>query len=92
MLHKIDAVEMHLPANIGDYTDFYASKNHAFNVGSIIRGPENALAENWLHIPIGYHGRASSVVVKGDVIRPHGQSKPPGSDKPQFGECKRLDF
>jgi fumarylacetoacetase len=92
LLHKIDAVEMHLPAKIGDYTDFYASRNHAFNVGSIIRGPENALAENWLHIPIGYHGRSSSVVVKGDVIRPHGQSKPPGAEKPQFGECKRLDF
>jgi fumarylacetoacetase len=92
LIHKVEDVQMHLPARIGDYTDFYASRNHAFNVGSIIRGPENALSENWVHIPIGYHGRSSSVVVHGDVIRPRGQSKPQGSDKPVFGECKRLDF
>ena len=62
-------VQMHVPANIGDYTDFYSSRSHAFNVGSIIRGPANALNENWLQIPIGYHGRASSVVVSGTPVR-----------------------
>ena len=83
----------HLPVKIGDYTDFYASYQHAFNVGSILRGPENALPPNWLHIPIGYNGRASTVVVSGtDIRRPLGQMKPKGADAPLFGPCRRLDI
>jgi fumarylacetoacetase len=67
--------KMLLPIQIGDYTDFYSSKNHAYNVGVMFRGPENALQPNWLHLPVGYHGRSSSVVVSGtDVIRPKGQA------------------
>lgn len=82
-----------MPVKIGDYTDFYSSRSHAFNVGSIIRGPQNALNENWLHIPIGYHGRASSLVVSGtDLIRPRGQTKAKDAKVPSFTECKRLDF
>lgn len=84
---------MHVPANIGDYTDFYSSRSHAFNVGSIIRGPANALNENWLQIPIGYHGRASSIVPTGtDLIRPRGQTKAKDATSPSFSDCKRLDF
>ena len=86
-------VQMHVPANIGDYTDFYSSRSHAFNVGSIIRGPANALNENWLQIPIGYHGRASSIVASGtDLIRPRGQTKAKDAPSPSFSDCKRLDF
>jgi len=85
------SVTMHLPANIGDYTDFYSSKNHAINVGTMFRGKENALKENWLHLPVGYHGRASSVVVSGtDIRRPMGQTKP--GDQPIWGPCKLLDL
>lgn len=84
---------MHMPVNVGDYTDFYSSRSHAFNVGSIIRGPANALNENWLQIPIGYHGRASSIVVSGtDLIRPRGQTKAKDATSPSFSDCKRLDF
>ena len=84
---------LHLPFLISEYTDFYAGRNHAFNVGSMFRDPENALPPNWLHIPIGYNGRASSVVVSGtDVRRPLGQLKPPGADVPYFGPSKRFDF
>ena len=87
-----DAI-LHVPAKIGDYTDFYSSRSHAFNVGSIIRGPANALNENWLHIPIGYHGRSSSIVVSGtELRRPRGQTKAKDAPKPSFTECKRLDF
>jgi fumarylacetoacetase len=76
-----------------EYTDFYAGKNHAFNVGSIFRGPENALPPNWLSIPIGYNGRASSVVVSGtDVRRPLGQLKGPNDDLPRFGASQRFDL
>ncbi|MGI9489435.1 MAG: fumarylacetoacetase [Geminicoccaceae bacterium] len=83
----------HLPVRVGDYTDFYASYQHAFNVGSILRGPENTLPPNWLHIPIGYNGRASTVVVSGtDIRRPLGQMKPKGADAPVFGPCRRLDI
>ncbi|MEZ5932307.1 MAG: fumarylacetoacetase [Alphaproteobacteria bacterium] len=86
-------VSAHLPIKIGDYTDFYASHQHAFNVGSILRGPENALPPNWLHIPIGYNGRASTVVVSGtDIHRPLGQMKPKGADAPLFGPSRRLDI
>lgn len=89
---KLDSVDMHLPINIGDYTDFYASKEHASNVGEMFRGKDNALMPNWLHLPVGYHGRASSIVVSGTPIkRPSGQSKPPESG-PVFGPSKKLDF
>ena len=73
ILFDIDKVEMCMPIQIGDYTDFYSSKNHAYNVGVMFRGPDNALQSNWLHLPVGYHGRASSVVISGtDIIRPKG--------------------
>lgn len=86
-------VEMILPAEIGDYTDFYASKEHATNVGIMFRGKENALMPNWTHLPVGYHGRASSVVISNtDVRRPQGQVKPPSAEQPVFGPCKQLDF
>jgi fumarylacetoacetase len=86
-------VELLLPVEIGDYTDFYASKDHATNVGSMFRGKENALMPNWLHLPVGYHGRASSIVISGtDVRRPQGQMKPPDSASPIFGLSRQLDF
>ena len=85
--------EMHLPIAVSEYTDFYAGRHHATNVGTLFRGPENALPPNWLHIPIGYNGRASTVVVSGtDVIRPMGQSRAPDADAPAFGPCARLDI
>ena len=85
--------EMHMPIVVTEYTDFYAGKHHATNVGTMFRGAENALPPNWLHIPIGYNGRASSVIVSGtDVIRPNGQTKAPDADAPSFGPCKRLDI
>ena len=87
------SVEMLLPAHIGDYTDFYSSREHATNVGTMFRGPDNALQPNWLHLPVGYHGRASSVVVSGtDVRRPLGQSKADDADRPQLGPSKLMDF
>ena len=86
-------VEMLLPVEIGDYTDFYASKEHAMNVGVMFRGKENALMPNWLNLPVGYHGRASSIVSSGtDVRRPLGQMKTPESDTPIFGPSLRFDF
>ncbi|MFM7148800.1 MAG: fumarylacetoacetase [Gemmataceae bacterium] len=86
-------VRMVLPARIGDYTDFYSSREHASNVGSMLRGPENALMPNWLHLPVAYHGRASSVVVSGtNIIRPCGQFKPETSPLPQFGPTRSLDY
>ncbi len=82
---------LHLPIRVAEYTDFYASKNHAFNVGVLFRGPENALPAQWTHMPIGYNGRASSVVVSGTPIRrPMGQLK--GEDGPVWGPCQRLDL
>lgn len=82
-----------LPAEIGDYTDFYASKNHAFNVGVMFRGPENALQPNWLRLPVGYHGRSSSIVTSGHPVRrPRGQVCPPGATEPSFSSCKKLDY
>ncbi|XP_059175663.1 fumarylacetoacetase-like [Physella acuta] len=84
---------MHLPAAIGDYTDFYSSKNHAFNVGCMFRDPQNALNPNWTHLPVGYHGRASSVVVSGTPIRrPNGQTLPDEKSPPVFGPCRLFDF
>ena len=86
-------VEMVLPVKIGDYTDFYSSKDHATNVGKMFRDPENALLPNWLHIPVGYHGRSSSIVISGtDVKRPSGQILNKESNKPIFSKSKLLDF
>ncbi|HEX7070921.1 MAG TPA: fumarylacetoacetase, partial [Rhodothermales bacterium] len=85
-------VEMLLPVAIGDYTDFYASREHATNVGSMFRGPENALMPNWLHLPVAYHGRSSSVVISGTPIhRPNGQRRS-GDGSPEFGPTTQLDF
>ncbi len=85
--------EMLLPVKIGDYTDFYSSVEHATNVGKMFRDPENALLPNWKHLPVGYHGRASSIVVSGTPIhRPKGQSKSPDMDTPMFGPSCKLDF
>lgn len=84
-------VTLHLPIRVTEYTDFYASKNHAFNVGVLFRGPENALPAQWTHMPIGYNGRASSVVVSGTPIRrPMGQLK--GEAGPEWAPCRRLDL
>jgi fumarylacetoacetase len=86
-------VEMLLPARIGDYTDFYSSREHATNVGVMLRGAQNALMPNWLHLPVAYHGRASSVVVSGtDVRRPLGQTKADDAAAPTFGPSRTLDF
>jgi fumarylacetoacetase len=86
-------VKLHLPITVSGYTDFYSSKEHATNVGVMFRGKDNALQPNWLHMPIGYNGRASTVVVSGTgVKRPRGQLKPPNVEAPSFGACKRLDF
>ncbi|WP_425993589.1 fumarylacetoacetase [Afipia sp. DC4300-2b1] len=85
--------DMHMPIAVQGFTDFYSSKEHATNVGIMFRGKDNALMPNWLSIPIGYNGRASTVVVSGTPIRrPRGQLKPPTADAPTFGPCKRLDF
>ncbi len=82
-----------LPIKIGDFTDFYSSKEHATNVGTMFRDPKNALMPNWLHIPIGYNGRASTIVVSGtNFHRPLGQVKPPESDLPVFKPCQKLDI
>ena len=84
---------MHLPADIGDYTDFYSSRDHASNVGSMFRRRENPLLPNWLHLPVAYHGRASSVVPGGtDIQRPHGQLLPEGASEPVFMASREMDF
>lgn len=86
-------VTMLLPADIGDYTDFYSSREHATNVGTMLRGPDNALMPNWLHLPVAYHGRASSVVVSGtDLHRPKGQTKADNAAAPTFGPSRSVDF
>lgn len=86
-------VELLLPVAIGDYTDFYSSREHATNVGIMFRGKDSALLPNWLHLPVGYHGRAGSIVVSGTPIRrPKGQTMPDGATAPQFGPTKGLDF
>ncbi len=85
--------KLHMPIAVAGYTDFYSSKEHATNVGVMFRGKDNALQPNWLHMPIGYNGRASTVVVSGTKVRrPRGQLKPPNAELPGFGPCKRLDF
>jgi len=92
LVARKDAV-MHLPFLVAEYTDFYAGRHHATNVGTILRGAENALPPNWLHIPIGYNGRASSVVVSGtDVRRPWGQVKGPDHEVPSFQPSRRFDI
>lgn len=86
-------VKLHMPFAVSGYTDFYSSKEHATNVGVMFRGKDNALQPNWLHMPIGYNGRASTVVASGTKVkRPRGQLKPPTAEVPSFGPCKRLDF
>ena len=91
-LKQTDVV-MHLPVHIPGYTDFYSSKEHATNVGCMFRDPKNALLPNWSELPVGYNGRASSVVVSGtDVVRPSGQIKFPDQERPVFSACRKLDF
>ncbi|KAK1307481.1 hypothetical protein QJS10_CPA10g01907 [Acorus calamus] len=86
-------VRMLLPIVIGDYTDFFSSMHHAKNCGTIFRGPENPIPQNWFHLPIAYHGRASSIVISGtDVVRPRGQGPPSGNSPPSFGPSQKLDF
>lgn len=92
VLFELSEIELHLPITIGDYTDFYSSKQHATNVGSMFRGKENALMPNWLHLPVAYHGRSSSIVISGTPIkRPHGQVKS-NEDPPIFTKTQLLDF
>jgi fumarylacetoacetase len=87
------AAELLMPIEIGDYTDFYSSREHATNVGTMFRDPSNALLPNWLHIPVGYHGRSSSVIPSGQNIhRPKGQTKPNEDEGPVFGPSKMIDF
>ncbi|WP_293871472.1 fumarylacetoacetase [Flavobacterium sp.] len=93
IIFKMEDVEMQLPVLIGDYTDFYSSKEHATNVGKMFRDPENALLPNWLHIPVGYHGRSSTIVPSGiPVHRPMGQTLPNGDNLPVFGASRLIDF
>jgi fumarylacetoacetase len=93
VIFKVEDIEMLLPVQIGDYTDFYSSKEHATNVGKMFRDPENALLPNWLHIPVGYHGRSSTIVPSGiPVHRPYGQTLPNGETSPVFGPSKLVDF
>ncbi|KAJ8621514.1 hypothetical protein MRB53_030043 [Persea americana] len=92
-LLPMEKVQMLLPAKIGDYTDFFSSMHHAKNCGTIFRGPENPIPQNWFHLPIAYHGRASSIVISGtDIIRPRGQGPPIGNSPPYFGPSQKLDF
>ena len=93
VIFKMEDVEMQLPVLIGDYTDFYSSKEHATNVGKMFRDPANALLPNWLHIPVGYHGRSSTIVPSGiPVHRPMGQTLPNGETSPVFGPSRLVDF
>ncbi len=92
-LVAMDAASLHMPVAVSEYTDFYAGRHHATNVGTMFRGAENALPPNWLHIPIGYNGRASTVVVSGtEIIRPKGQTKAADAEMPTFGPTRRLDI
>jgi fumarylacetoacetase len=93
VLFDIDDIEMCMPIQIGDYTDFYSSKEHATNVGMMFRDPANALLPNWLWIPVGYHGRASSVILSGqDIHRPKGQIKPIPTEDPIYAPSRQIDF
>jgi fumarylacetoacetase len=92
-LHALDVVELHLPIEVGDYVDFYASEQHASNVGRIFRPDQAPLLPNWKHLPVGYHGRAGTVVASGtDIIRPCGQRKAPTEEQPTYGPSRRLDI
>ncbi|XP_057839654.2 fumarylacetoacetase [Cryptomeria japonica] len=92
-LFPMSQVQMVLPCVIGDYTDFFASLHHTKNCGIIFRGPENPILPNWFHLPVAYHGRASSIVISGtDIIRPRGQKRPVGNSPPGFGPSVKLDF
>lgn len=93
ILHAMDEVEVLMPVKVGDYTDFYSSIEHATNVGKMFRDPENALLPNWKHIPVGYHGRSSSIVISGtNIHRPKGQTKADDADMPSFGPSRLFDF
>lgn len=93
VLFGLDEIEMQRPVMVGDYTDFYSSKEHATNVGTMFRDPDNALLPNWLHIPVGYHGRSSSIIPSGiPVHRPKGQILPAEASEPVFGPSKLVDF
>lgn len=93
VIKKQSDVKMLMPVKVGDYTDFYSSIDHATNIGTMIRDPKNALMPNWKHLPVGYHGRASSIAVSGHSFhRPKGQQKPADSEVPVFGPCKLLDI
>ena len=93
VITPMNEAEMHLPVKVGDYTDFYSSIEHATNIGSMFRDPSNPLLPNWRHLPVGYHGRASSIIVSGiDIFRPQGQVMPIDSDKPILTSSKRIDF
>ncbi|MBD0745690.1 fumarylacetoacetase [Streptomyces sp. CBMA152] len=93
LLHPLDTVTLHLPYEVSDYVDFYASEHHATNVGRIFRPDGDALTPNWKHLPIGYHGRSGTIVVSGtDVVRPHGQRKAPSDPAPVFGPSVKLDI
>lgn len=93
VIFKLDEVEMQLPVQIGDYTDFYSSIEHATNVGTMFRGEDNALMPNWLHLPVAYHGRSSSIIPSGiPVHRPNGQKLPNGAKAPIYGPSRRVDF
>ena len=93
IIFNVKDIEMQLPVLIGDYTDFYSSKEHASNVGKMFREPENALLPNWLHIPVGYHGRSSTIIPSGfPVNRPMGQTLPNGETTPVFGPSRMVDF
>lgn len=93
VLHFQSNVQMQMPVKVGDYTDFYSSIDHATNVGTMFRDPKNALLPNWKHLPVGYHGRSSSITISGTPFhRPKGQTKPNENEPPVFGPCKLLDF
>lgn len=93
ILHHLLDVQLKLPVKIGDYTDFYSSIEHATNVGIMFRDPKNALLPNWKHLPVGYHGRSSSVVVSGtNIHRPYGQTKADDAKDPVFGPTRLFDF
>ncbi len=93
VLFTMEEIEMQLPVQIGDYTDFYSSKEHATNVGKMFRDPENALLPNWLHLPVGYHGRSSTIIPSGTPIRrPKGQTLPKGAETPVYGPSQMVDF
>ena len=93
VLFRMDEIEMQLPVQIGDYTDFYSSREHATNIGKMFRDPDNALLPNWVHIPVGYHGRSSTIIPSGTPIRrPYGQTLPKGEKNPVFGPSQFVDF